>query len=83
MLPVFTTSASRSVSNKSTLHHGVRVKAVVISRVDYGNVLLFGATSHELDRVQRLRNSATYFGLFHILEGTYYLITQGTSLATD
>ena len=31
---------------------------LVLSRIDYGNLLLFGATSYELDRVQRLQNSA-------------------------
>ena len=43
-------------SDKDTLHHVVR--ALVLSRIDYGNLLLFGATSYELDRVQRLQNSA-------------------------
>ncbi len=42
--------------DKDTLHHVVR--ALVLSRIDYGNLLLFGATSYELDRVQRLQNSA-------------------------
>lgn len=42
--------------DKETLHHVVR--ALVISRLDYGNLLLFGATEHELDRVQRLQNNA-------------------------
>ena len=37
--------------DKDTLHHVVR--ALVLSRIDYGNLLLFGATSYELDRVQR------------------------------
>ena len=39
-----------------TLQHVVR--ALVISRLDYGNFLLFGATEHELDKVQRLQNNA-------------------------
>ncbi|PIK60612.1 putative tyrosine-protein kinase [Apostichopus japonicus] len=42
--------------DKETLRHVVR--ALVISRLDYGNLLLFGATEHELDRVQRLQNNA-------------------------
>ena len=37
--------------DKDTLHHVAR--ALVLSRIDYGNLLLFGATSYELDRVQR------------------------------
>jgi hypothetical protein len=42
--------------DKDTLHHVVR--ALVLSLLDYGNLLLFGATSYELDRVQRLQTSA-------------------------
>ena len=42
--------------DKDTLHHVVRVW--VLSRIDYSNLLLFGSTSYELDRVQRLQNSA-------------------------
>ena len=42
--------------DKTTLHHVVR--ALVISRLDYGNLLLLGATEHEIDRVQRLQNNA-------------------------
>ena len=56
--------------DKDTLHHVVR--ALVLSRLDYGNLLLFGATSYELDRVQRLQNSAGSFNMFLTLERTYY-----------
>ena len=42
--------------DNTTLHHVVR--ALVISRLDYGNLLLLGATEHEIDRVQRLQNNA-------------------------
>jgi hypothetical protein len=42
--------------DKDTLHHVAR--ALVLSRIDYGNLLLFGATSYELDIVQRLQTSA-------------------------
>ena len=42
--------------DKDTLHHVVR--ALVLSRLDYGNLLLFGATEHELNRVQILQNNA-------------------------
>ena len=46
----------RYLDKDITLHHVVR--ALVLSRIDYGNLLLFGATSYELDRVQRLQTSA-------------------------
>ena len=31
---------------------------IVLSRIDYGSLLLFGSTLYELDRVQRLQNRA-------------------------
>ena len=42
--------------DKDILHHIVR--ALVLSRTDYDNLILFGATSYELDRVKKLQNSA-------------------------
>ncbi len=43
---------------RAILHHVVR--ALVLSCIDYGNVLLFGATSYEVDGVQCLQNSASH-----------------------
>lgn len=34
------------------------VRTLVLSRLDYGNSLLFGAKENELDRLQRLQNWA-------------------------
>ncbi|XP_072033117.1 uncharacterized protein [Amphiura filiformis] len=34
------------------------VQALVFSRIDYGNALLFGATEYDLTRLQRLQNRA-------------------------
>ena len=42
--------------DNDTLKHVVR--ALVLSCVNYGSLLLFGATSFELDRDKRLQNSA-------------------------
>ena len=48
---------------------------LVLSRIDYGNLLLCGATSYELDRVQRLQNSAARLICSTPLREHYYLIT--------
>ena len=61
--------------DKDTLHHVVRV--LVLSRIDYGNLLLFGSTSYELDRVQRLQNSAAPLICSTPLREYIYPITLG------
>jgi hypothetical protein len=42
--------------DKETKHSAVR--ALILSRIDYGNALLYGAKSKDLDRLQSLQNKA-------------------------
>ena len=58
----------RRFITQDACHHAVR--ALVLSRIDYANSLLFGAREADIKRLQRLQNKAARLVLGLHVDGT-------------
>ena len=65
----------RKFIDQDTCHHAVR--SLILSRLDYGNAILYGITQGESNRLQKLQNRAVRL-IFSVPRstGTSHLLTQ-------